>query len=87
MKLAGNFLIVTEIILNGDQDTLLIIAEPTTGPPYHTGPNTCSGKNDKNFLLELEKLIGRLQKILPRSSPAMQLFRYGLAKIAKKLPD
>ena len=86
---SGNYLIVKEMMLDCDNDTLLIKAEPT-GPVCHTGQETCFGKlenTSKNFLFILEKIIEQRQKDMPRSSYTARLFRSGLAKIAKKVGE
>jgi len=56
---SGNELLVQKILLDCDQDTLLIKAEPT-GPVCHTGKDTCFNEiNDRpqEFLFTLEKII------------------------------
>ncbi len=41
----GNFLLVKEILVDCDSDTLLIMAKPT-GPVCHTGAMTCFTRSD-----------------------------------------
>ncbi|MCK5034140.1 MAG: phosphoribosyl-AMP cyclohydrolase, partial [Calditrichia bacterium] len=55
---SGNFLLLNEILLDCDGDTLLIKATPT-GPVCHTGADTCFKESNQlsNFLLKLEEII------------------------------
>ena len=55
---SGNFLLVKEIKIDCDNDTLLIKAEPA-GPVCHTGADTCWNEINKadNFLPQLENII------------------------------
>jgi len=54
---SGNFLIVDEIQVDCDNDTLLIKAYPQ-GPTCHTGSTSCfQEETPKGFLYELEKVI------------------------------
>ena len=43
---SGNFLLVIEILIDCDWDTLLIKVNPV-GPVCHTGADTCFGENNK----------------------------------------
>src|SRR5205085_1846980 len=55
---SGNFLYVAEILLDCDEDTILIKANPT-GAVCHTGADTCFNEKNQNenFLFELESII------------------------------
>src|ERR1700761_7650305 len=55
---SGNFLLVKQIAIDCDKDTLLIKAEPL-GPVCHTGADTCwDEKNHREeFLVRLEEII------------------------------
>jgi phosphoribosyl-ATP pyrophosphohydrolase/phosphoribosyl-AMP cyclohydrolase len=86
---SGNYLIVKDMILDCDQDTLLVKAEPH-GPACHTGKDTCFGENnlsDNDFLFQLEELIAQRKKKLPPSSYTTKLFKAGIPKIAKKVGE
>jgi phosphoribosyl-ATP pyrophosphohydrolase/phosphoribosyl-AMP cyclohydrolase len=92
---SGNFLEVSEILIDCDADTILIKANPT-GAVCHTGADTCfDEKNfpaktqrlEENFLFELEKII-RDRKINPdENSYTSKLFAKGLNKIAQKVGE
>src|SRR5580698_9439988 len=86
---SGNFLLVREIAVDCDQDTLLIKAEPL-GPVCHTGADTCW--NEKNhredFLVCLEEIIeSRRLEAAPNKSYVADLFSKGLNKIAQKVGE
>ena len=56
---SGNELIVEDILVDCDQDTLLIKAIPK-GPTCHTGATTCfKEESAKGFLYELENTISK----------------------------
>ena len=86
---SGNELLVKEILLDCDQDTLLIKAEPT-GPVCHTGKDTCfDEKNDgtDDFLYTLEKIIEDRKMSSPGGSYTAKLFADGLNKISQKVGE
>lgn len=85
---SGNFLNVAEILIDCDNDTLLIKANPA-GAVCHTGAATCFGERNEaeNFLFELEKTI-RDRKTNPREdSYTSKLFARGINKIAQKVGE
>src|SRR5437016_2760678 len=57
-KESGNYLLLKNILIDCDSDTILIKATPT-GPVCHTGSDTCFDEinNDGDFLPTLEKII------------------------------
>ena len=77
-----------QILLDCDQDTLLIKAEPT-GPVCHTGADTCwSEKNHKeDFLYYLEQIIALRKNGTDETSYVKQLFGKGINKIAQKVGE
>jgi phosphoribosyl-AMP cyclohydrolase / phosphoribosyl-ATP pyrophosphohydrolase len=86
---SGNFLLLKDIAVDCDEDTLLIQAEPL-GPVCHTGADTCW--NDKNlrddFLFYLEDVIQtRKQQGTGSSSYVASLFAKGINKIAQKVGE
>ena len=85
---SGHSLIVEEMRLDCDQDTLLIKARPL-GPVCHTGADTCFDEKNitDNFLVHLENIIvGRKQQ--PREdSYTTKLFARGINKIAQKVGE
>ena len=85
---SGNFLKVKQVLLDCDNDTLLIKAEPL-GPTCHTGADTCwSEKNHSDdFLLYLQDIIDLRRKGSDESSYVRQLFGKGINKIAQKVGE
>lgn len=86
---SGNFLLLKDIILDCDGDTLLIKAKPM-GPVCHTGKDTCfdeQNKFDINFLNRLETIITDRKKNMPGNSYTSRLFQSGLKKIAQKVGE
>ena len=86
---SGNFLLVKQIAVDCDKDTLLIKAEPL-GPVCHTGADTCwDEKNHReDFLVCLEEIIEqRKLEGNPESSYIAKLFGKGINKIAQKVGE
>ena len=85
----GHFLIVKEILLDCDQDTLLIKAEPN-GPTCHTGADTCWFEKNENKVLFIEHLKNTIRdrKNNPtEKSYTSSLFAKGTNKIAQKVGE
>ena len=85
---SGNFLVLKNLLLDCDNDTILIKANPV-GPVCHTGADTCwneTNVND-NFLLQLENVIEQRKQISPDKSYVSSLFKKGLNKIAQKVGE
>ncbi|MBS1661265.1 MAG: bifunctional phosphoribosyl-AMP cyclohydrolase/phosphoribosyl-ATP diphosphatase HisIE [Bacteroidetes bacterium] len=86
---SGNFLLVKDIAVDCDNDTLLIKAEPL-GPVCHTGADTCwEEKNHReDFLAVLEETIAeRRLEADPDKSYVASLFNKGINKIAQKVGE
>lgn len=84
---SANFLELVEIKVDCDQDSLLVLVNPT-GPVCHTGSDTCwDEKNHPAFLDDLESIIAQRKKMLPENSYVSSLFKKGLNKIAQKLGE
>ena len=84
---SNNFLLVKEIIIDCDNDTLLIKASPT-GPVCHTGADTCFNENNSSFSLEkLEGIIADRKNNPSTSSYTSSLFAKGINKIAQKVGE
>lgn len=86
---SGNFLLVKDIAVDCDKDTLLIKAEPL-GPVCHTGADTCwDEKNHReDFLALLEETIAaRRLEADPEKSYIARLFGKGINKIAQKVGE
>jgi phosphoribosyl-ATP pyrophosphohydrolase/phosphoribosyl-AMP cyclohydrolase len=84
---SGNFLLVKDIKMDCDNDTLLIKAIPV-GPTCHTGSTSCfNEETDKGFLYELEQIINqRIDDNVP-DSYTNKLFRKGINKVAQKVGE
>ena len=85
---SGNYLLLQEIKLDCDNDTLLIKANPV-GPVCHKGTDTCwAEKNESNnFLLELETIITDRKNNPSDTSYTSTLFKNGINKIAQKVGE
>ena len=84
---SGNFLLVKDIKLDCDNDTVLIKAEPK-GPTCHTGSTTCfKEETAKGFLYELQKTISdRIDNDDPNSY-TNELYKRGINKVAQKVGE
>ncbi len=85
---SGNHLQLRQILVDCDNDSLLIKAEPK-GPVCHTGADTCwSEKNHKeDFLYYLEHIIELRKNGTEENSYVKQLFAKGINKIAQKVGE
>lgn len=86
---SGNFLLVRNIAVDCDRDTLLIKVQPL-GPVCHTGADTCwDEKNHReDFLACLEDIIEqRRMEATPETSYIARLFGKGINKIAQKVGE
>ncbi|VAX20077.1 Phosphoribosyl-AMP cyclohydrolase / Phosphoribosyl-ATP pyrophosphatase [hydrothermal vent metagenome] len=86
---SGNFLIVKDILLDCDQDTILIKADPQ-GPTCHTGSDTCFDevvKSSNDFLYQLEEIISDRKNNPTEKSYTASLFQKGINKIAQKVGE
>jgi len=85
---SGNFLLLQDIKVDCDNDTLLIKVNPV-GPVCHTGTDTCWGEknNHTNFLQELENIIADRKNNPSDKSYTSSLFAKGINKIAQKVGE
>jgi len=84
---SGNFLSMTEIVVDCDNDTLLIKATPH-GPTCHTGADTCFGeKNDSLFFTQLENIIQERMTGTDEKSYVKGLMKKGINKVAQKVGE
>jgi len=87
---SGNFLHLTDINLDCDNDTFLVQVIPN-GPTCHTGTDTCwSTINHSNFgfLSKLENVIlERREQADDEKSYVASLFKKGINKIAQKVGE
>lgn len=85
---SGNFLFLKDLLVDCDNDTILIKANPV-GPVCHTGADTCWNEtNDSNnFLQHLENVIEQRKQASPDKSYVSSLFEKGINKIAQKVGE
>lgn len=85
---SGNYLLVKDILLDCDSDTILIKANPL-GPVCHTGTDTCFNEKNtnQNFLFELDKIISDRKNNPTDTSYTSSLFKKGINKIAQKVGE
>lgn len=84
---SGNFLLLKEILVDCDHDTLLIKAEPV-GPVCHTGADSCfNEKNEPDFLNELTSIIKNRFDNRSEKSYTSSLFEKGINKVAQKVGE
>ncbi|TXC81475.1 bifunctional phosphoribosyl-AMP cyclohydrolase/phosphoribosyl-ATP diphosphatase HisIE [Luteibaculum oceani] len=86
---SGNFLIVENIYLDCDKDTLLVKARPS-GPTCHTGEKTCFKKDQIHsvgFLEELNATLLEKKNSPEKASYTSSLHAKGINKIAQKVGE
>ncbi|WP_346239493.1 bifunctional phosphoribosyl-AMP cyclohydrolase/phosphoribosyl-ATP diphosphatase HisIE [Niabella insulamsoli] len=84
---SNHFLLVVEILVDCDRDTILIKAEPQ-GPTCHTGDISCFGTaNDQFSLQQLERVIIDRKNNPSEQSYTASLFAKGINKIAQKVGE
>ncbi len=86
----ANFLLLKEIKVDCDNDTLLIKATPI-GPTCHTGADTCffesNTNNPADFLWYLESVIADRKNNPSDKSYTTSLFAKGINKVAQKVGE
>lgn len=84
---SGNYLDVTDIYTDCDNDTLLIKAVPH-GPTCHRGTTSCFDTPDEEgFIRDLSHLISERHRLMPDNSYTTKLFIKGVKKIAQKVGE
>jgi phosphoribosyl-ATP pyrophosphohydrolase/phosphoribosyl-AMP cyclohydrolase len=85
---SGHFLLLKDIKVDCDNDTLLIKVKPT-GPTCHTGADTCWNEENvpNDFLLQLEQIIIDRKNNPSEKSYTSSLFDKGINKIAQKVGE
>ena len=86
---SGNKLIIKDMYLDCDVDTLLIKAEPL-GPTCHKGTTSCFETDDQsslNMIDELEMIIENRKNLDNSESYIVTLFNKGVKEIAKKVVE
>lgn len=84
---SGNFLLVKEMFLDCDEDTLLIKADPI-GPTCHRGTTACfDTPEDEGFIRRLSQVVQSRHRDMPEGSYTTRLFIKGVKKIAQKVGE
>lgn len=84
---SGNTLELVDVMIDCDQDTLLIKANPK-GPTCHTGTTSCfKEETAKGFIYELEQTINDRIDSNDPDSYTNKLFRRGINKVAQKVGE
>lgn len=89
---SGNHLLLVDVALDCDADTLLVRATPQ-GPVCHTGTNTCFGDElpesvtGFGFLTQLQDIIAQRAGDRPEVSYTARLFAEGPRRIAQKVGE
>ena len=86
---SGNKLIIKDMYLDCDVDTLLIKAEPL-GPTCHKGTTSCfetDNQSSLNIIDELEMIIENRKNLDNSESYIVSLFNKGVKEIAKKVVE
>jgi phosphoribosyl-ATP pyrophosphohydrolase/phosphoribosyl-AMP cyclohydrolase len=85
---SNNFLLLDDIKIDCDNDTLLVTARPQ-GPACHNGTETCFGEHeaDLGFLGTLEEVINTRMTAAPEDSYVAKLMAKGVEKIAQKVGE
>ncbi|PUZ30404.1 phosphoribosyl-ATP pyrophosphatase /phosphoribosyl-AMP cyclohydrolase [Chitinophaga costaii] len=85
---SGHFLLLEDIKVDCDNDTLLIRVHPV-GPVCHTGSGTCWNEDNvnDNFLYQLERTIADRRNHPTERSYTASLFAKGINKIAQKVGE
>ena len=86
---SGNFLLVKDILIDCDNDTLLIKVNQV-GPVCHTGSDTCwneTNDGDFAFLNFLQEFIKVRFAEMPEGSYTTSLFKKGVNRMAQKVGE
>ena len=84
---SNNFLHIVDVLVDCDEDTILIKANPA-GPVCHTGTDTCFDETNRpDFLRYLEQIIQQRKNKPSDKSYTSSLFAKGMNKIAQKVGE
>ena len=85
---SGHFLLLKDIRVDCDQDTLLVKVSPQ-GPTCHTGADTCWDEVNEpgDFISHLERVIASRKGASPESSYTAKLLAKGINKVAQKVGE
>ena len=84
---SGNYLLVKDMYIDCDADTLLIKADPI-GPTCHRGTTSCfDTPESEGFIRHLQEVIQQRHRNMPEGSYTTKLFIKGVKKIAQKVGE
>jgi len=84
---SGNFLMLNDLQIDCDNDTILIKATPQ-GPTCHTGSTSCfKEETAKGFLYKLQNIITQRIDEDDENSYTSKLFKRGINKVAQKVGE
>ena len=84
---SGNYLLVKDMYIDCDADTLLIKADPI-GPTCHRGTTSCfDTPESEGFIRHLQEVIQQRHRDMPEGSYTTKLFIKGVKKIAQKVGE
>ena len=84
---SGNYLLVKDMYIDCDGDTLLVKAEPI-GPTCHRGTTSCfDTPESEGFIRHLQQVVQQRHRDMPEGSYTTNLFIKGVKKIAQKVGE
>ena len=84
---SGNYLLVKDMYIDCDGDTLLVKAEPI-GPTCHRGTTSCfDTPESEGFVRHLQSVVQQRHREMPEGSYTTKLFIKGVKKIAQKVGE
>ncbi|MBQ5703806.1 MAG: bifunctional phosphoribosyl-AMP cyclohydrolase/phosphoribosyl-ATP diphosphatase HisIE [Alistipes sp.] len=84
---SGNYLLVKDMYVDCDGDTLLIKAAPI-GPTCHRGTTSCfDTPESEGFVRHLQSVVQQRHREMPEGSYTTKLFIKGVKKIAQKVGE
>lgn len=84
---SGNHLLLKEMYMDCDNDTLLIKALPV-GPTCHRGTESCfDTPSEEGFIRKLSEVVKQRHRDMPDDSYTTRLFIRGIKKIAQKVGE
>ena len=84
---SGNYLLVRDMYVDCDGDTLLIKATPI-GPTCHRGTTSCfDTPESEGFVRHLQSVVQQRHRDMPEGSYTTKLFIKGVKKIAQKVGE
>ncbi|MBQ5831093.1 MAG: bifunctional phosphoribosyl-AMP cyclohydrolase/phosphoribosyl-ATP diphosphatase HisIE [Alistipes sp.] len=84
---SGNYLLVKDMYIDCDGDTLLVKAEPI-GPTCHRGTTSCfDTPESEGFIRHLQQVVQQRHRDMPEGSYTTKLFIKGVKTIAQKVGE